>query len=133
MVIALKAAVKIIEKAIAQAERINVPMYVAVVDQGENLVAQHRMDDAILVSEVISRNKAYTALAAKMGTDTLGALAQPGQPLYGIETTQGGRIVIFGGGYALIADGKVIGAIGVSGGSVDEDMTVAPPGRNYFQ
>lgn len=133
MSITLKTAVAIIEKATAKAEEINVPVYIAVVDQGGNLVAQHRMDSAILVSETISRNKAYTALATRMGTDTLGTFAQPGQPLYGIESTQGGRIVIFGGGFPLISEGKVVGAIGVSGGSVDEDMAVATAGRNYFQ
>ncbi len=124
----LQKALQVIEASMAKAQEMNVPVYVAVVDQGGSLIAQQRMDGALLVSEQLSRNKAYTAVTTKMSTDTLNALAQPGQPLYGIEATEGGRIVVFGGGYPLQENGEIIGAVGVSGGSVDDDMAIAAAG-----
>lgn len=103
-------------------------MVIAVVDGGGNLVAQQRMDDALLVSVGISLNKAYTAVALKMPTHQLAGLSQSGQPLFGIHNADGGRIVIFGGGYPIESDGRVIGGIGVSGGSVEDDMKCAVAG-----
>ncbi len=112
-----------------RAAEIEVPMCIAVLDGGANPVAFHRMDDALLASVDIARNKAYTALAMKMPTEELAGMAQPGEELYGIEATNGGRIVVFGGGLPIDGDeGEPIGAIGVSGGSVAEDVTVAEAG-----
>ena len=98
MNITLDQALKLITAARKQAEKIGVPMVIAVVDAGGNLVAQQRMDGALLVSVDISRNKAYTAVAVKMPTHALAEAAQPGQPLFGIHNADNGRIVIFGGG-----------------------------------
>jgi uncharacterized protein GlcG (DUF336 family) len=103
-------------------------MVIAVVDAGGNLVAQQRMDDALLVSVDLSRNKAYTAVAVKVATHDLAVAAQPGAPLYGIHATDQGRMVIFGGGMLLKRDGRIIGGIGVSGGSVEDDMACAQAG-----
>ena len=108
-----------------KATEIGVPMVIAVVDKGGNLVALHRMDQALLVSIDIAWNKAYTAVAVKVPTHELAQLAQPGQPLFGIHNADGGRVVIFGGGYPLQVDGDIVGGIGVSGGSVEEDMQCA--------
>lgn len=121
----LDLALDLIEAARKKAEQIGVPMVIAVVDEGGNLMAQQRMDGALLVSINIALNKAYTAVALKMPTHELAPLAQSGQPLFGIHNADGGRIVIFGGGYPLKVQGKLVGGIGVSGGSVEDDMVCA--------
>ncbi|MEF2146549.1 MAG: heme-binding protein [Desulfovibrionaceae bacterium] len=122
----LKTALPMIAAAEKKAEEIKVPMVITVLDAGGNMIAQHRMDDALLVSVEISLNKAYSALAVKIPTSTLGELAQPGKPLYGIQNCS--RMIIFGGGFPVVRDGVIIGAIGVSGGSVEEDMACAKAG-----
>ena len=121
----LDLALDLIGEARKKAEQIGVPMVIAVVDEGGDLIAQQRMDSALLVSIDIALNKAYTAVAVKMPTHELASLAQPGQPLFGIHNADGGRIVIFGGGYPLKHQGRLVGGIGVSGGGVEEDMTCA--------
>lgn len=126
--LSLDTAVEMINKAKARAEELSVPMVITIVDAAGNLVASHRMDDAILVSVDISQNKAWTAAALKMPTSQLAELAQPGNDLFGIHTTNNGRIVIFGGGIPIESEGQIIGAIGVSGGSVAEDVQVAEAG-----
>lgn len=128
----LDRALAMVAAARAQAENIGVPMVIAVVDQGGNLIAQQRMDDALLVSVDIALNKAYTAVAVKMATHELCALAQPGQPLYGIHTTDRSRIVVFGGGFPVSHEERIIGGIGVSGGSVEDDMRCARAGLTAF-
>ena len=125
MSINLSTALKLIDAARKKADEIGVPMVIAVVDDGGNLVAQVRMDGALLVSVDIARNKAYTAAAVKVATHELGAVSQPNQPLFGIHVADGCRIVIFGGGFPLKKKDKVIGGIGVSGGSVEQDMECA--------
>ena len=133
MNITLDEALKLITAARKQAEKIGVPMVIAVVDAGGNLVAQQRMDNALLVSVDISRNKAYTAVAIKIPTHELAEAAQPGQPLFGIHNADNGRIVIFGGGFPLEADQEVVGGIGVSGGSVQEDIRCAEEALKQFR
>ncbi len=128
----LEKAKKMIAAAEKKAVEIGVPMVIAVVDAGGNLVAQERMDNALLASVSIALNKAYTAVALKMATDQAAAVAQPGQSLYGINTTDNCRIVIFGGGIPIWENGVLVGGIGVSGGSVDEDMSVAKAGLAAF-
>lgn len=124
----LAKAKKMIETAEQKAIEIGVPMVIAVVDSGGNLVAQHRMDHALLASISIALNKAYTAVALKMPTDQAAVVSQPGQMLYGINTADGCRLIIFGGGFPIWDNGVVLGGIGVSGGSVDEDIAVAKAG-----
>ena len=125
MQMTLDLALRMIAAAREKAKEIGVPMVIAIVDGGGNLVAQVRMDDALLVSVDIALNKAYTAVALKMPTNELALLAQPEKPLFGIHNADGGRIVIFGGGFPLKSDGKIFGGIGVSGGSVEQDMECA--------
>lgn len=128
MPVTAKIAQQMITAATQKADEIGVPMVIAVVDQGGNLVAQLRQDDALLVSIDLAWNKAYTAVAAKMTTETLGSVSQPGGPLYGIHTADNNRIVIFGGGLPIEENGTVIGGIGVSGGSVEQDIACAQAG-----
>jgi ATP:cob(I)alamin adenosyltransferase len=111
-----------------KALEIGVPMVIAVVDSGGNLVAQERMDNALLASIALALDKAYTAVALKMPTEQAAIVAVPGQQLFGINTTNSGRLVIFGGGLPIYEQGLLIGGIGVSGGSVEQDMVVAQAG-----
>ncbi|MCQ6265902.1 heme-binding protein [Fictibacillus sp. WQ 8-8] len=108
-----------------KAQEIGVPMVITVVDNGGNLIAAHRMDDALLVSVDISLNKAWTSVAFKLPTSQLAEIGASGGELYGINTTNNGRVVIFGGGIPLVVDGDIVGAVGVSGGSVNQDIEVA--------
>jgi uncharacterized protein GlcG (DUF336 family) len=117
----------------SEAEAVGQPMNIAVVDSGGNLVAFAAMDDTKLIGEDIAQKKALTAVYFQMDTRDLAPLVQPGQPLYGIEATTGGRLVVFGGGVLLRgADGQVVGGVGVSAGTVDEDHQVAEAGRKAF-
>lgn len=130
--LSLEAAKQIVKGAENKADEMGVPMVISVVDQSGNLVAFHRMDGALLASIDISINKAFTAVSLKMPTHELADKAQPGKPLYGIQSTNNGRIVIFGGGFPLKIDGQIVGAIGVSGGSVEQDILVAQQGVKAF-
>ena len=125
----LDTAKEIVDAAEERAAEIDVPMCIAVTDEGGNLVAFHRMDDALLASIDIARNKAYSSVALRMETQTIQEVSQPGESLYGLGNTNDGRIVTFGGGLPLEDDGgTVVGSIGVSGGSADEDVDVAEAG-----
>jgi uncharacterized protein GlcG (DUF336 family) len=116
-------------KAIAAGERkavaLGIPYNIAVVDSGGGLIAHARMDGAWLASVDIAIDKAWTARAVDMPTDALAQLAQSGQQGFGINTTNRGRIVIFGGGIPVRVSGSVVGAVGASGGSVEQDIAVA--------
>ena len=125
--------------ALAQAVRkmaseIGVKAVVAVSDRGANPVLVQCMDDSYIASYDIALNKAYTSVALKMPTWKLSELAKPGASLYGIQFTNQGRIVIFGGGEPLCnRKGEIIGAIGVSGGSESEDTALAAYGKEIFE
>ncbi len=126
--ITLSEAQAMIAAAEKKAAEIKLPMNIAVVDSGGNLVAFGRMNNSILVSIGISIDKAWTAASVKLPTNVLATVTQPGQSLYGINTTNNGRVVVFGGGFPIKAKDQVIGGIGVSGGSVEQDMEVAQAG-----
>jgi uncharacterized protein GlcG (DUF336 family) len=130
--VTLEAAEAIIAAARQRARDIGVPMNIAVVDDGANLVAFARMDGAWLGSIDIALGKAFTARAFDLGTDALAPMSQPGQPLYGITATNHGHVVILPGGLPLEADGAIRGAIGVSGGEVGQDQQVAEAGAAAF-
>lgn len=130
--VTLETAQTMINAARRKAEEIGVPMNIAIVDGGNNLVAFARMDNAWLGSIGIAHGKAYTARAFDMPTKDLAGKAQPGQPLYGIEATDPGRIVIFPGGVPLTSAGAVVGAIGASGGTPDQDQQVAEAAAAAF-
>ena len=126
--ITLKTAKLMIEKAIIKAEEIEVPVVVSIVDAGGNLLAMERMDDAFVTSIDIANNKAFTSWALRCGTNEMSEVIQPGESLYGLNLTNDARIICFGGGFPIVMEGQVIGAIGVSGGSVDQDMAIAKAG-----
>lgn len=125
--ISLSAAEKAIDAATAKAVEIGQPMNIAIVDDGGHLVAFVRMDGAIKASIDISIRKARTSILMNVPTSALMPLVQPGAELYGLEQTAGG-MVIFGGGIPLTNGDVVIGAIGVSAGTVDQDVSVAEAG-----
>jgi uncharacterized protein GlcG (DUF336 family) len=102
-----------------------VPVSVAVLDSGRELVAFARQDGATLLSAEVSQWKAFTARSLDMPTSAVGPLTQPGQPLFGLEVSSRHKIVTFAGGHPLRVDGVVVGAVGVSGGSVTEDDEIA--------
>src|SRR4030043_280 len=124
----LDPALRVIDAAKQKAKELKVAMNIAVVDEGNNLVAFQRMDGAWLGSINIAMNKAYTARAFNMETKTIAPFCQPGQPLFGIHASNDGRLIIFPGGIPLKDGNTVIGAIGVSGGSVEQDQVVAEAG-----
>ncbi|SCM71558.1 heme-binding protein [Desulfovibrio sp. 86] len=128
----LEEAQDILKAALAKAKEVAVPMNIAVVDAGGNLKIFARQDGAFLGSIDIAQKKAKTARYFNMSTGELGAAAQPGKELFGIEVTNNG-LAIFGGGELLVRGGVVVGAIGVSGGSVVDDTTVAKAGAAVLQ
>jgi uncharacterized protein GlcG (DUF336 family) len=130
MSITLAQAQQAVAAAIDASDKLKVKMNIAVVDAGANLIAFARQEGAWLGSIDIAIRKAKTARFFDMPTADLGKLSQPGQPLYGIEVTNTG-LVSFGGGLPIMdKDGDIIGAIGVSGGSVPQDEKVAAAGRD---
>ena len=114
-----------IEAAIDKAKTIGQPMNIAVVDAGANLVAFMRMDGAWLGSIDIAINKAFTAKAFDISTLELGRNSQPGNQFFGIHVSNHGRVMIFAGGLPIKMNGQIAGAVGVSGGSGEQDQAVA--------
>ena len=108
-----------------KAKELGVPVVFSAVDEGGNLVLLQRMEDALLGSVEVSAGKAYTANAFHMPTHELGQVARPEGMLYGIESANPGKIILFGGGFPYVVEGHVMGGIGVSGGTVEQDMEIA--------
>lgn len=131
-VMTLETAKKLIEKVEKKAEEMGIAVIIAVADKAARPVAVHCMDDAYIASFDIALNKAYTSAGLKMSTAELSRLSGPGQPLYGIQHTNEGKIVVFGGGEVLEANGRIAGALGVSGGTLEQDTYLAAYGREAF-
>ncbi|AOT71340.1 cob(I)yrinic acid a,c-diamide adenosyltransferase [Geosporobacter ferrireducens] len=129
----LELAKKMAGAAEKKAAEIGVPIVFSVVDASGNLVLLHRMDDSLLVSIDISINKAYTAAAIRIPTHEVSPLVQPGAVLYGLQWTNSNKIVTFGGGYPLKENQHILGGIGVSGGTVEEDMIIASHVLKVFE
>ena len=119
---------RIIAAAEKKAEDLGQPMNIAVVDAGGNLLAFERMENAWLGSIDISQKKAWTSRAFDITTKDLGENSQSGNQFFGIHASNDGKVMIFAGGIPLKQDGKVVGAIGVSGGSGVQDHAVAEAG-----
>ena len=119
---------RVIAAAEKKAEELGQPMNVAVVDEGGNLIIFERMTNAWLGSIDISQKKAWTSRGFDISTKDLGANSQPTQQFFGINASNDGKVMIFAGGIPLKQDGKVVGAIGVSGGSGEQDHAVAEAG-----
>jgi uncharacterized protein GlcG (DUF336 family) len=122
---------RILDAGLAKAEEIGQPMNIAVVDDGGHLIAFGRMDGAIKASIDISTRKAVTSILMNLPTDALTELVQPGAELFGLGQSSGG-MVTFGGGIPLHRDGELVGAVGVSAGSVEQDVTVATAAAAAF-
>lgn len=124
----LSDAQSVIAAAQSHAERVGQPVNIAVVDAGGNLVAHIRQDGAWIGSIDISINKAWTARAFDIETKDLGENAQPGTQFFGIQVTNRGKVAIFAGGVPLRRSGTIIGGVGVSGGSGEQDQEIAAAG-----
>lgn len=130
--ITLDTANRLIERVIKRAAEIGVSAVAAVVNSGARPVSVQCSDGSYIASFDIALGKAYTSASLKMKTSQLKELSQPGAPLYGIQHTNGGRIVIFGGGIPLEIGGRVIGGFGVSGGSEEQDTYLGEYAEEVF-
>lgn len=129
----LQLALALMEQVEAEAARMGVKAVVAVSDAAGRPIAIHCMDGAYIGSYDVALNKTYTAVAFQMSTARLAELAAPGGSLYGIQNTNEGKIVIFGGGEPLYIDDILIGAIGVSGGTAKQDTLLGEYGKNKLK
>ena len=128
----LAKAVELIGKIEAKAAEWDMRVVTAVSDAAGRPVAVHCMDGAYIGSFDVALNKTYTSIAFQMSTARLGSLSGPGGSLYGIQFTNNGRIVIFGGGEVLRRGEVIVGALGVSGGSAEQDTALAAYGKSIF-
>lgn len=129
----LEQAKNIIDKVQQKASEIGINVVIAITNKDGNPIAVHVMDDAYIASYDIAVNKAFTSVSLKMTTEKLSELAKPDGSLYGIQFTNNGRIVIFGGGTPLIYNDDIIGGLGVSGGSAEEDTFLANYGADLIR
>lgn len=129
----LNKAKELISKIEEEARVRNMKVVIAVCTPEGNPIAVHAMDDAYLASFDIAMKKAYTSVALKMSTKELSLLAAQGGPLYGIDKADNGRIIIFGGGIPLIKNGIIIGGLGVSGGTLEQDTSLAEYGLEVLE
>ncbi len=131
--ITLDEALRIINAARNKAEELGVMQNIAVVDEGGNLTAFARMDGAWRSSIDIAQSKALTARGFDMTSEALGEIAQPGEMCFGIHVSNSGKTIIFGGGIPLQIGTRIVGAIGVSGSTVEQDIQVAEAGVAAFE
>lgn len=130
--ITLSSAKRLIEKIEQEAERRGKKAVIAVCGPDGNPIAVHVMDGAFLVSFDVATKKAYTSVAVKMSTKELSVLAQPGGTFYGVDKMDNGKIVIFGGGVPLKVGDTIIGGLGISGGTGEEDHSLAEYGLSVL-
>ena len=130
--ITLDTAKKLIERLEQEAVRRGQRAVIAVCNPEGNPVAVHVMDGAFLVSFDVAMKKAYTAVAVKMSTMELSKIAQPGGTFYGVDKLDGGKIVIFGGGIPLKSGDTIIGGLGISGGTGEEEHSLAEYGQTVL-
>lgn len=115
-----------------EAQIIGVPMCIAVVDESGNLIAFDRMDGGKVTSITIAQDKAFTAAAARKATHEYNEVCVPGSLVFGIHTALGGRLSVVGGGLPIVVDGAVVGGIGLSSGTPQQDMQCAQAGIDHF-
>ena len=130
----LSLAERLCDAVMTKARELGVKAVVCISDGAGNPRLVKSMDDAYIASYDIAVNKAFTSVALKMSTATLKPLAQPGASLYGIQFTNNSKIVVFGGGDMLTnAKGEIVGGLGVSGGSEEQDTALSAFGKEYFE
>ncbi len=122
----------LVDGAVASSREINVPMCIAVADESGNLIDFARMDGGKISSISIAIDKAFTAAAARRGTHIYNQLCVPGQPTFGIHVTNGGRFSVIGGGLPVTSKGVVVGGIGISSGTAEQDHLVAEAALKHF-
>jgi uncharacterized protein GlcG (DUF336 family) len=132
-VITLDLAARMTQAAVERASELGALVSAAVVDQGGHLVHFQRMDRAEIAGPTLAVDKAFTSVAHRVETAELASLTQPGADLWGLQANGGGRYVVFGGGVPCWHDGVVVGAIGVSGATSDEDADCARAGLAVFE
>lgn len=131
--VSLDTARRLAEVAEGEAERLGVRIVVAVANAEGNLVLLHRMDGAALASVSVARDKAYTAAAMQGPTHEFSEMGEPGGSAYGLHTSDGGRLTLFGGGFPLERDERLVGAIGISGAPTEDDMEIARAAIEEFE
>ena len=129
----LETAQKLMKLVEDEAIKMNISVVTAVADEGGNPISVHCMDNAYIASFDVALNKAFTSVALKMSTRQLKELSVPGGSLYGVQYTNQGKIVIFGGGVPLVYKDRVIGGLGVSGGSEEQDTYLADYGMRCLK
>lgn len=122
----------LLDGAKSEAQKIGVPMCIAVVDESGNLIAFDRMDGGKVTSITIAQDKAFTAGAARKATHEYNEVCVPGSLVFGIHTALGGRLSVVGGGLPIVVDGAVVGGIGLSSGTPQQDMQCAQAGIDHF-
>src|SRR5262245_27489952 len=123
--ITLEDAKRMLSAAEAKAASLEIPYNIAVVDAGGHLLAFVRQDGALIGSMDLAIDKAVTARLFDKTTSDLAGMAQPGRALFGIQESNAGKVVIYGGGIPAMFDGGIIGAVGTSAGTVEQDIAVA--------
>lgn len=123
----------LIEGAAAKAREIGVPMCIAVTDESGNLLAFERMDGGKISSVTIAQDKAFTAAAARKATHDYNQACVPGNLVFGIHTSMGGRLCVVGGGLPVFLDDEVVGAIGLSSGTPEQDIACAQAGIDFLE
>ena len=122
----------LIEGARNKASQIGIPMCIAIADESGQLVAFERMDGGKVTSSIIAQDKAFTAAGARKATHEYNAACQPGNLVFGIHTAIGGRLCIVGGGLPVTVGGEIVGGIGLSSGTPQQDMECAQAGIDHF-
>lgn len=122
----------LIEGAARKADEIGIPMCIAVTDESGNLIAFERMNGGKITSITVAQDKAYTAAAARKATHEYNQACIPGNLVFGIHTSMGGRLCVVGGGLPVAVDGHVVGGIGLSSGTPQQDMDCAQAGIDHF-
>jgi len=122
----------LIDGARAKATEIGIPMCISIVDESGQLIAFERMDGGKVTSAIIAQDKAFTAAGARKATHDYNAVCQPGNLAFGIHTAIGGRLCVVGGGLPVLVDGEVVGGIGLSSGTPQQDMDCAQAGIDHF-
>ena len=122
----------LIKGARTKATQIGIPMCIAIVDESGQLIAFERMDGGKVTSAIIAQDKAFTAAGARKATHEYNAACQPGNLVFGIHTAIGGRLCVVGGGLPVSVDGEVVGGIGLSSGTPQQDMECAQAGIDHF-
>jgi len=133
MEVDLELARQMVAAALRQAATQEALVSVAIVDDGGHLICFERMDGAEIAGPVLALDKSYTAVAHRAGTHELGPQVSPGGPLVGMHSADHGRFICFAGGLPLWSEGRVVGGVGVSGGTAEQDLACAEVAAKIFR